>query len=77
MLMNLAEQSRCSEITYVPQSGEVHNFVREGCNVINGTVVGAAIGVAICPVPGAAEIGAAIGGWIGSKISQEPIQASD
>lgn len=43
--------------------------IREGCHVLNGTVAGAAIGAAICPL-GGAELGAAIGGWIGSKVAE-------
>lgn len=53
-----------------PTGGSVHDFVSEGCNVLNGTVVGAAVGAILCPLPGGAEIGAAVGGWIGSKISE-------
>lgn len=51
-----------------PSSSNIHEYVREGVNVFNGTVVGSAIGAAICPV-GGPELGAAIGGWIGSKLS--------
>jgi hypothetical protein len=51
-----------------PSSSNVHEYIREGVNVFNGTVVGSVIGAAICPV-GGPELGAAIGGWIGSKLS--------
>lgn len=50
--------------------GQVSTVIQEGCNVLNGTIAGAVLGVAICPI-GGAEIGAAIGGWIGSKLSED------
>ncbi len=57
-------------------SSDISNFVREGCNVINGTTVGAVIGGILCPAPGGPELGAAIGGWIGSKLSDDPTPAT-
>lgn len=70
MLRNLAIQSPSGGTVSLPQSGAAHSFIREGCNVINGSVVGAVIGAALCPVPGGPELGASIGGWIGSKLSE-------
>ncbi len=70
MLTNLAIQSHSVGAVSLPQSGAVHGFIREGCNVINGSVVGAVIGAALCPVPGGPELGASIGGWIGSKLTE-------
>lgn len=66
---NAIQQNARGTVTS-PSSGNVHDFVSEGCNVLNGTVVGAAVGAILCPLPGGAEIGAAVGGWIGSKISE-------
>ena len=77
MFTNLMIQSHSGGIVNMPASGEAHDFVREGCNVINGTVVGAAIGAALCPVPGGPEIGAAIGGWIGSKLTEGSTASSE
>lgn len=50
-------------------------IIQEGCNVLNGTVVGAVLGAAICPI-GGAEVGAALGGWIGSKLTEDSKPAS-
>ncbi|MEZ6064107.1 MAG: hypothetical protein R3B90_00010 [Planctomycetaceae bacterium] len=50
-------------------------IIQEGCNVLNGTVVGAVLGGVICPV-GGAEVGAALGGWIGSKLTEDSTPAS-
>lgn len=61
--------SNVSQNASSPSSSNVHEYIREGVNVVNATVVGAAIGGMICPV-GGTELGAAIGGWVGSKLSE-------
>lgn len=76
MLTNLAIGADPGGTVSLPQSSGVHDFVREGCNVINGSVVGAVIGAALCPVPGGPELGATIGGWLGSKLTEGSKPAS-
>ena len=70
MFSTVMIQPHVAEIPTMPKSSGVDAFFSEGCNVLNGTVVGAAVGAILCPLPGGAEIGAAVGGWIGSKISE-------